>query len=35
MVSPSITPAEVGHIQARIVVGEPSITVYADPQIRT
>jgi hypothetical protein len=30
----SITPAEVGHIQARIVVGEPSITVYADPQIR-
>lgn len=31
----SITPAEVGHIQARIVVGEPSITVYADPQIRT
>jgi hypothetical protein len=35
LVSPSITPAEVGHIQARIVVGEPSITVYADPQIRT
>jgi hypothetical protein len=31
----SITPAEVGHIQARIVVGAPSITVYADPQIRT
>lgn len=31
----SLTPAEVGHIQARIVVGEPSITVYADPQIRT
>jgi len=31
----SITPAETGHIQARIVVGEPSITVYADPQIRT
>ena len=31
----SITPAENGHIQARIVVGEPSITVYADPQIRT
>jgi hypothetical protein len=31
----SITPAEVGHIQARIVVGEPSVTVYADPQIRT
>ncbi len=31
----SITPAEVGHIQARIVVGEPSITVYADPQVRT
>lgn len=31
----SITPAENGHISARIVVGEPSITVYADPQIRT
>lgn len=35
MVMASLTPAEVGHIQARIVVGEPSITVYADPQIRT
>lgn len=31
----SLTPAEVGHIQARIVVGEPSVTVYADPLIRT
>lgn len=31
----TITPAESGHIQARIVVGEPSITVYADPQVRT
>jgi len=31
----SITPAEVGHISMRFVVGEPSITVYADPQIRT
>ena len=31
----SITPAEVGHISARIVVGAPSVTVYADPQIRT
>lgn len=31
----SITPAEAGHISARIVVGEPLITVYADPQIRT
>lgn len=30
----SITPAEVGYISARIAVGEPSITVYADPQIR-
>jgi len=30
----SITPAEVGHISMRFVVGEPSITVYADPQIR-
>jgi hypothetical protein len=35
MVMASLTPAEAGHIQARIVVGEPSITVYADPQIRT
>lgn len=35
MVMASLTPAEVGHIQARIVVGEPSITVYADPQVRT
>ena len=35
LVMASLTPAEVGHIQARIVVGEPSITVYADPQIRT
>jgi hypothetical protein len=31
----AITPAELGHIRARIVVGEPSITVYLDPQIRT
>ena len=31
----SITPAENGHIQARIVVGEPASTVYADPQGRT
>jgi len=31
----SITPAENGHISGRIVVGEPSITVYVDPQIRT
>lgn len=31
----SLTPAEVGRLSARVVVGEPSITVYADPQIRT
>lgn len=31
----SITPAENGHISARIVVGLASATVYADPQIRT
>lgn len=30
----SITPAEIGHLRARVVVGEPSITVYVDPQIR-
>ncbi len=30
----SITPAEVGHIRARVCIGEPSTTVYVDPQIR-
>lgn len=30
-----ITIAEIGHIRGRVVVGEPSITVYVDPQIRT
>ena len=31
----AFTPAETGEILARIVVGEPSTTVYVDPQIRT
>lgn len=31
----AVTPAENGHIRGRLVVGEPSITVYLDPQIRT
>lgn len=31
----AITPAEVGYVQMRLVVGEPSITVYLDPQPRT
>jgi len=31
----SMTPAENGHIRGRVSVGEPSITVYIDPQIRT
>lgn len=31
----AFTPAETGEILARLVVGEPSITVYLDPQIRT
>lgn len=31
----SLTPAEVGRLSARVVVGEPSVTVYADPQVRT
>ena len=31
----SITPAEIGMLMARVIVGEPSITVYADPTIRT
>lgn len=30
----AITPAEIGDIAARICVGEPSMTVYADPTIR-
>jgi hypothetical protein len=30
----TITPAEVGHIYGRVVVGEPSLTIYYDPQIR-
>jgi hypothetical protein len=30
----TITPAEVGHIYGRVVVGEPSTTLYYDPQIR-
>lgn len=30
----TITPAEIGHLRARVAVGEPSITVYVDPQIR-
>jgi hypothetical protein len=31
----SITPSEIGPLSARVCVGEPSITVYVDPQIRT
>jgi hypothetical protein len=31
----AVTPDEAGHIRGRVVVGAPSITVYADPQIRT
>lgn len=31
----SFTPAVVGAISAVVYVGEPSITVYVDPQIRT
>lgn len=31
----AVTPAENGHIRGRVAVGEPSITVYVDPQIRT
>lgn len=30
----TITPAEIGHIRGRVCVGEPSITVYIDPQTR-
>lgn len=31
----SVTPAENGHISARVCVGLASTTVYVDPQIRT
>jgi hypothetical protein len=31
----TITPTEIGNLSARVCVGEPSITVYVDPQIRT
>lgn len=31
----ALTPAEAGDIRGRVVVGEPSITVYVDPYIRT
>lgn len=34
LVSSSITPAEIGHLRARVCVGEPSTTVYVDPTIR-
>lgn len=30
----NLTPAEIGHIRGRVVVGEPNITVYIDPKIR-
>lgn len=30
----AITPAEIGHLRARVCVGEPSITVYVCPTIR-
>jgi hypothetical protein len=35
LVSPSITPAEIGMLRARVCVGEPTTTVYVDPTIRT
>ena len=35
LVSPSVTPAEVGDLRARVCVGAPSLTVYVDPRIRT
>lgn len=30
----AITPAEIGHLRARVCVGEPSVTVYVCPTIR-
>ena len=35
LVSPSITPLEIGMLRARVCVGEPTTTVYVDPTIRT
>lgn len=34
LVSPSITPAEIGFLRARVSVGKPSATLYVDPTIR-
>lgn len=34
LVSPSITPAEIGFLRAKVAVGKPSTTVYVDPTIR-
>lgn len=31
----STTPAEIGLLMGRVIVGEPSLTVYIDPQVRT
>lgn len=30
----TVTPAEIGVLRGRVVVGEPSLTVYIDPQVR-
>lgn len=30
----TVTPSEIGVLGARVLVGEPSLTVYIDPQIR-
>lgn len=32
--SGTITTAEIGSLRGRVLVGEPSITVYVDPQVR-
>jgi hypothetical protein len=31
----AFTPAEIGPLKARVIVGEPGLTIYVDPQIRT
>ena len=31
----NITPAEIGYLRGRVIVGEPNITVYVCPKIRT
>jgi hypothetical protein len=31
----AFTPAEIGPLKARVIVGEPGLTIYVDPKVRT